>query len=97
MSDLLAAVLAVAAAMSGEPAPAAAPQPTASEQPLQAAKPPKPKLVCRTNQVTGSRLGAERICKTQEEWNTITRDSRDRVDSQLRRGLQVTCPQNVSC
>jgi hypothetical protein len=75
------------------PAPAVAPP---SAPPAKAAKPAKPKLVCHVNEVTGSRLGAERVCKTAEEWERIRRDSRDRMDDQLRHGLQISLPQNVT-
>lgn len=81
-------VLALAAAIA-----AANPAATA-EQPAKAAK---PKLVCRTELPTGSRLGGTRICKTQAEWDDIARNSRDTLDNSIRRGMQVTCPRGAAC
>ena len=47
---------------------AAAPAATAPAQTTSETKPAKPKMVCRANKSTGSRLKS-RICKTQEEWD----------------------------
>ena len=49
-------------------AAAAAPETASQAQTTSEAKPPKPKMVCRANKSTGSRLKG-RICKTQEEWD----------------------------
>jgi len=46
---------------------AAAPEAVAPPQTSEA-KPAKPKMICRANKSTGSRLKS-RICKTQEEWD----------------------------
>ncbi len=43
--------------------------------------PAKEKKVCRTEQATGSRLGAKRICKTRAEWDEIAADARKDVDN----------------
>lgn len=67
---------ALALALSAAAPEAEAPPPTTSE-----AKPAKPKMVCRANKSTGSRLKS-RICKTQEEWNGQPSDLRN--DSRLR-------------
>src|SRR5258706_5663172 len=35
--------------------------------------------VCKTSQVTGSRLGAHRICHTRAEWDRATREDRSTI------------------
>ncbi|AJA08329.1 hypothetical protein SKP52_07035 [Sphingopyxis fribergensis] len=47
---------------------AATPEAAAQAQTTSETKPAKPKMVCRANKSTGSRLKS-RICKTQEEWD----------------------------
>lgn len=68
--------LVLALALSAAAPEADAPPPTMSE-----AKPAKPKMVCRANKSTGSRLKS-RICKTQEEWDGQPSDIRS--DARLR-------------
>lgn len=61
-------VLALAALALAVPAYADEPAPTAT----QAAKPPKPKKVCRTPPSdTSSRIGPPRVCHTEAEWAEI--------------------------
>ncbi|MBA4751663.1 MAG: hypothetical protein H2055_05485 [Sphingopyxis sp.] len=47
---------------------ASAPEAAPPAQTTSETKPAKPKMVCRANKSTGSRLKS-RICKTQEEWD----------------------------
>ena len=61
---------------------AAAPEAAASPPATSETKPVKPKMVCRANKSTGSRLKS-RICKTQEEWDGQQSDARN--DARLRR------------
>ena len=92
MLSMLSTVVAAAAVA------ASAPQPTPGQAVAQAAATPaKPKLVCRSELPTGSRLGGVRICKTQAEWDDIARRSRDTLDDSVRRGMTITCPKGVSC
>ena len=48
--------------------------------PAQTAKPAKPKMICEREQEIGSRLGAKRICRTQEEWDALRADARSNVE-----------------
>lgn len=53
---------------------AAAPEAATSPAPATtAAKPPKPKKICRTDADTGTRLKT-RTCKTQEQWDNQPQD-----------------------
>ena len=47
---------------------ATAPEAASAPQTTSETKPAKPKMVCRANKSTGSRLKS-RVCKTQEEWD----------------------------
>ena len=47
----------------------------------------KPKRVCKAIEVTGSRLGKSRVCRTQEEWDEIARKSREDAEANVRRSL----------
>ena len=38
-------------------------------------KPTKPKLVCRTQERLGTRLGGKRVCNTKERWSEIESES----------------------
>lgn len=60
---------------------AAAPEAAASQPATSETKPVKPKMVCRANKSTGSRLKS-RICKTQEEWDGQQSDIR--TDARLK-------------
>jgi hypothetical protein len=83
-------ILALAAAVAAADPPAApAASPAQAEQPAKAAK---PKLVCRTEQVTGSLLGGHRVCHTQQEWDVLAREGRKDLDDTTRRGLQFVPP-----
>ncbi len=50
------------------------PEPNAVATP--AAKPAKPKLICRTIEQIGSRLGGHRECGTAQDWENRARDDR---------------------
>ncbi|HZZ35314.1 MAG TPA: hypothetical protein VFE03_06280 [Caulobacteraceae bacterium] len=48
------------------------------------AKPSKPaynpdEVVCKTSQVTGSRLGGHRVCRTRGEWDQQTRQDQNTI------------------
>lgn len=58
---------------------AAAPEAAAEPAPTTtAAKPVKPKKICRGEANTGSRL-AKKVCRTQEEWDNQADSARDDV------------------
>lgn len=56
-------------------------QTTASTQaPGQTVQPAKAKLICETEQETGSRLGGKRVCHTAEEWEQIRAETRQNLE-----------------
>ena len=62
-------VMLVGTGASGLAQDAAEPAPTAAAPPpVQAAAVAKPKMICRTMEVTGSRLGGKRVCMTAQDW-----------------------------
>jgi hypothetical protein len=67
-------ILILSLALSAAPADSVAATPTTPV----AAKPEKPKKICRADGTTGSRLKS-RICKTQEEWDAMNRSMKDDV------------------
>jgi hypothetical protein len=77
------------ATASPTPAPAVSPAPEQVQTtPVAAAKPkPKPLRVCKAIEVTGSRLGKSRVCRTQDEWDAIARKNREATETQVRRAL----------
>jgi hypothetical protein len=66
-----ASLIVAAPALSQTATPAAAPA---------NAKPAKDKLICETQQETGSRLDRKRVCHTAEEWQSIKSQSRDAIE-----------------
>jgi hypothetical protein len=85
--------LSIAAAASAQTAPAApapAAQPVPAAAPAAAAAPEvkkndPDKLICRMEEVTGSRLTARRVCHTAADWAAISRDAQDAtLETQLR-------------
>ena len=50
------------------------------------------RIRCKTQAVTGSRLGV-RICKTNRDWNAQHQDAREAMEHIQRRGTQVSNPQ----
>lgn len=65
----------------GSPAVAQTAAPQAQPAP-QGAKAPDPldKIVCRTEEVIGSRLNSQRVCLTVREWRQQAEDSREAVE-----------------
>lgn len=53
---------------------------TAAQPPAQNAKPAKDKLVCETQEETGSRIDRKRVCHTAEEWQAIKAQNRDALE-----------------
>lgn len=45
----------------------------------------KTKLVCRRIEVTGTRLGAKKVCGTPEQWNDLWAESSDNVGETQRK------------
>lgn len=72
----LVAVLAVPAAAQTSSAPAQTPPPPASAK----AKNPLDKVVCRTEDTMGTRLGGHRVCATVREWQEQAEDNRQAID-----------------
>jgi hypothetical protein len=42
------------------------------------------KVICRTMQVTGSRLGGKRECMTRTQWDERARNDREEIDRMSR-------------
>lgn len=53
-------------------------QPSAASTPI---APASDRPVCRKEQETGSLLGGRKICRTQAQWNQLTRDAQDTVNA----------------
>jgi hypothetical protein len=80
--------LSVAALLPGAAIAAAAPEPTAETATPQ---PKKERLVCRSQERIGSRLGGKRICYTKARWAEIETDSMSAVrDFQQQRSSSPT-------
>ena len=43
------------------------------------------RIICRTSNVTGSRVKSGRICMTADEWAAAKRDTRNRVEQEQQR------------
>lgn len=50
--------------------------------------PEKPKLICKTFQVTGSRLGSTRQCETSEEWARQRREHQADIENKQKIGIR---------
>ena len=50
------------------------------------------KIVCRRSESTGSRLGGERVCKTQAEWTNQSRQSQADLKDLVRRSYNTNLP-----
>ncbi len=48
-------------------------------QPGTVVKPKKERMICRSDQVTGSRVRGKRICRTRAEWNDAERQNAESV------------------
>ena len=83
-ASLAAALLAGASTSAVAQAPAAAPaQATANAKPADNAN----EMVCQKQEVTGSRLGAKRICMTRSEWADRRLQDRQELERvQVQRG-----------
>lgn len=96
---VLAAGLAWGAAMAAEPgaAPATASSgaETASATDAKKPDPAADPVICRRIEVTGSHLGAERVCKTKKDWAIYDSDQDDdnsREIEYIKRKAVVTVP-----
>lgn len=68
-----------AAAAQTTPTPAAVT--TATTAPTD---PAQAKMICRTEEVLGSRIGGHKICHTKAQWNEIAADSRQQFEQNTR-------------
>jgi uncharacterized protein involved in copper resistance len=48
------------------------------------------KIVCKSEQVVGSRIPGRKVCHTQRDWNQMQEDSRRNTDDSQNRGDQMT-------
>jgi len=73
--------------------PAIAQTPAPQPQQPQVAEPvkknPLDKVVCRTEQTVGSRLGGHRVCATLREWQEQAQDSRDALEKIQQQGYGI--------
>jgi len=84
---LLAAGQAFAAADT-PPTPPMPPAPSAAATPPPTSRLDPNQVICRREDVTGSRLGASKICHTRQEWDARSAASRDATDTlEQRRNL----------
>ena len=73
---LVSLVLAVASSgVRADPTPAV-PQPVAQTKLSTTPRPDPNAQICHLQDVTGSRLGANRVCHTRQEWTDISAESR---------------------
>jgi invasion protein IalB len=81
VAGLVGLSLSAASAFAGEQTPT----PTAAPAAADAKKYDPDKVVCKTEEVSGTRLGSKRVCRTVREWEQIARDAQDAtLDTQLR-------------
>lgn len=75
----------------GSPAIAQAPAPQTQQSQIAqpAKKNPLDKVVCRTEQTVGSRLGGHRVCATLREWQEQAQDSRDALEKIQQQGYGI--------
>ena len=77
------------AMIAGAAAPAAAQSQNAPPAASQQSDPRLNEIVCQKQEVTGSRLGVKRICKTRAEWAESQLQDRQEVERvQSRRGMK---------
>ncbi len=74
------AVMAFATIVSAEPAPLTAPP----APPAAPAKPKEEQKICVTEEITGSRLGAKRVCMTKSEFDERQNEARKQLDNSTR-------------
>lgn len=49
----------------------------------------KPKLICESEQETGSRLGGKRVCHTAEEWSQIRAQAREQLEKAQQQNMAL--------
>jgi len=69
-----------------------APQPTAAASSAKNALDPN-KVICKTTEVTGSRLGGERTCMTRARWDEVSRANSQAVENAQTQGSYDTAHQ----
>jgi hypothetical protein len=57
-----------------------------------AAKPKKERLICRTTQVTGSRLRGKRVCRTAEDWDRAEQNTQESAREVIQGNQGVVSP-----
>ena len=63
------------------PAAAVAQTPAAAPQaPVEAKKNPLDKIICRTEDTVGTRLGAHKVCATLREWKDQEQENREALE-----------------
>jgi len=77
----------IAAAATPAIAQAPAPQPQKVEP---AKKNPLDKVVCRTEQTVGTRLGGHRVCATVREWQEQQQANREALEEIQQKGYGIT-------
>ena len=87
-----AALSASLAGAAGQTAPATAPTGVAPASADAGSTGDPSKLVCRREEVTGSRLGGKRICQTQADWDAQERQSKLDVQHEQNRGALFSTP-----
>ena len=88
---VLALALGAQAAATGETAQAPAKGAAQSDKP----KNDLDQVVCRYEEVTGSRLGGRKVCHTRREWEQISADARDHTA--LHQASGYTCQPGMGC
>jgi hypothetical protein len=73
-----------APAASAEAAPATPATPATPPAPAKPKKGSADEMICKTTNVTGSRLGGTRSCMTRGQWANITRETKDGLDRSTR-------------
>jgi hypothetical protein len=72
---------AAAAAQAGDPPPANKDQAQTAASGQPAKLDPQDRVVCRTEDVTGSILAGKRECHTQREWDDMAKQAKDWLDA----------------
>jgi len=70
------------------PLPAFAQSQTASQQSPAAKQDPGARLVCRSVEQIGSRLGTKRVCMTAQQWDEQRRTDREHTEGTQQRTFQ---------
>jgi hypothetical protein len=87
-----AAVLSIVLAF---PAAAQATAPPAAPAAQTSGKPnPLDKIICKTEDTIGTRLGAHRVCATEREWKE--QQEENRTAAQAMQGVGTGCPETLS-